>query len=128
MKNSIKIAISLGLILFVVIIGESCKKKNDFTHPYNSARAKMAPVESAIDTYKLNTGKLPSKLEDLVVCPPGLNGWAGPYLKTSQLYDPWDRPFTYEPNTHDPNNYIIKSYGTDGKPGGKGYDADIYNN
>ena len=94
---------------------------------YDSCRAKMTPVESSIDTFLLNTGMYPSTLDELIVNP-GVNGWAGPYLKESQLYDPWDRPFIYEPyGTYNPNSYDLISYAEDGVSGGEGYGVDIYN-
>lgn len=98
------------------------KAKHDVTKP------KMKPIEAAIETYKKNTGQLPKKLEDLVYVPPGLeNEWQGPYLRKSQIYDPWDRLYIYELNSADPNSYLIISYGKDGRIGGQGYNSDIYN-
>ena len=92
---------------------------------WDSVRPKMAPIESAIATYKLNTAKLPVTLENLIICPNGLeNVWKGPYLKESQLYDPWDRLFIYNITEDD---YELISYGNDGISGGEGYNADIYN-
>jgi general secretion pathway protein G len=95
---------------------------------WDSAIPKMAPVESAIHVYKLNTGKLPAKLEDLVTCPAGLEDlWKGPYLKESQLFDPWGNLIIFELNAAAPHGYDLKSYGEDGKPGGDGYNEDINN-
>jgi general secretion pathway protein G len=92
---------------------------------HDSTRSKMVPIETAIETFKQNTGKFPDKLEDLIRCPKDFEkSWQGPYLKESQLYDPWDKLYIY---IFDPNYYQLISYGKDGKPGGKGYDADIYN-
>ena len=96
---------------------------------HDSTRPEMVPIEFAIEKYKQNTGKLPEKLEDLLNCPAGLeNIWQGPYLvKKIQLYDTWDNPYIYQIKQNDPNSYVLISYGKDGKPGGKGYKADIYN-
>ncbi len=92
---------------------------------WDDALPKMVPIETAIDAYKLNTGKLPTKLADLVTCPAGLkNLWKGPYLKEIQLYDPWDRPYYYNVTN---NGYELLSYGADGISGGEGYGTDIYN-
>jgi general secretion pathway protein G len=79
----------------------------------------MSPIEFAIDAYHLNTGQYPKTLNDLIKCPAGLeNVWAGPYLKEKQLIDPWGYEYKYE------LGYRLLSYGKDGKPNGKGYDAD----
>ncbi len=90
---------------------------------FDSCRSKMTPIESAIDTFLLNTNTYPASLEDLVV-DPGLPGWAGPYLKESQLYDPWDRPYIYNITA---DGYELVSYGSDGVQGGEGYGQDIVN-
>ncbi len=90
---------------------------------WDSCKSKIAPIESAIDTFLLNTNYYPKTLDELIVNP-GLNGWAGPYLKEKQLYDPWDNPYTYLPYK---GGYDLISYGADGVKGGEGYNQDIYN-
>ena len=90
---------------------------------WDSCKSKMAPIQSAIDTFLLNTNYYPNTLDELVN-DPGLTGWAGPYLKASQLYDPWDNPYIYTPYN---GGYDLISYGADGQEGGTGYDTDIYN-
>ena len=94
------------------------------------AKPKMTPIESAIDAFYLNTGYLPSNLDELIICPPGLEDvWSGPYLKASQLLDPWENPYVYIPEgTINVNSYDLISYGADGAPGGDGENEDIYNN
>jgi len=93
------------------------------------ARPKMVPIESAIGAYLLNTGEYPSTLDDLLMCPSGLeNVWAGPYLKPSQLLDPWKNPYQYFPEgTINPGSYDLVSYGADSAQGGEGDNVDIYN-
>jgi general secretion pathway protein G len=95
----------------------------------NLAKPKMAPIESAIQAYLLNTGQYPNTLDDLLTCPSGLeNVWAGPYLKASQLLDPWGNPYQYNPEgSINPGSYDLISYGADGAQGGDGDNADIYN-
>ena len=92
-------------------------------HKWDSARPKMAVIESAIGAYLLNTGQYPTSLDDLISSP-GLSGWVGPYLDEKQLYDPWDRLFIYKRYS---DTYQLKSYGADGEPGGEGENEDIYN-
>jgi len=54
--------------------------------------------------------------------------WEGPYIKRSDLRDPWDRPYMYmQQGTVNVGGYDIFSYGADGQPGGDGDNADIYN-
>jgi general secretion pathway protein G len=94
----------------------------------DSTKPKMVPIKAAIEAYHLNTSQYPVKLEDLLTSPKGLeNLWKGPYLKESQLYDPWNNLFIYKLDTSNPNGYILISYGAEGTPGGDGYNADIIN-
>jgi general secretion pathway protein G len=86
----------------------------------NLALLKIEPVRAAIGEYILNTGKLPRSLEDLVYCPQGLEeSWKGPYLKLSQLFDPWGNMYILE------YGYRLQSLGADGIKGGTGQNADI---
>ena len=102
------------------LVGQIAKAK------FQACRPKMASVESAIDTFVLNTGVYPDTLDDLIFCPSGYEElWEGPYLKEKQLLDTWDRPFYYDP--YQGNPYLLISYGADGQEGGTGYDTDIYN-
>lgn len=97
--------------------------RSDFDLLYSKTKA----IRTAIYAYKVNTGSLPRTLGDLLICPEGLEGWAGPYLKENDLYDPTGKKFVYDPNTYDLKNFKIISYGADGLPGGKGYNKDVYN-
>lgn len=93
------------------------------------ARPKMVPIEQAINAYYLNTGDYPATLDDLVECPPGLEGvWSGPYLTAKQLLDPWENRYIYVPEgSINPGSYDLISYGADGSAGGEGDNEDIYN-
>ena len=131
MKTENIVTIIVFLIIILVLLTGIIAPKffGSTTHTkWDVAKPKMKPVESAINTFLLNTGRYPKTLDELIICPPALNGWAGPYLKASQLYDVWDRPYIYDPNgKHNPDSYDIISYGADGLPGGEGYNSDIYN-
>ena len=74
--------------------------------------AKINQFENALRVYKEDTGAFPTTgqgLQALRVKPEGVDKWE----------DPWGNAFVYLPGPQ------IISYGADGKPGGKGYDADI---
>lgn len=93
------------------------------------ARPKMTAIETSIDAFFLNTGQYPNTLDDLLTCPSGLEDvWREPYLKESQLYDPWGNAYIYVPEgSVNPGSYDLISYGADGTQGGEGDNADIYN-
>ena len=94
------------------------------------ARAQIAALDQAVDTFRLDVGRYPSSEEGLAALTArpaqGAPGWNGPYLKKNVPNDPWQRPFLYRmPGAQAP--FEIISYGRDGQPGGSGDDADIGN-
>jgi general secretion pathway protein G len=118
----------ISLLLFFAAVNHFVKNPPKQLNHEDMTKIQISLIEAAIDMYQLNTGKYPDTLKDLIVCPVSVTGkWTGPCLKDIQLYDPWNRPFIYEPNTADPNRYVLISYGKDGKPGGENYDTDICN-
>ncbi|HNS20830.1 MAG TPA: type II secretion system major pseudopilin GspG [Sedimentisphaerales bacterium] len=97
------------------------------------ARAKMAVIEDSLARFQYDCGRLPDEaeggLECLLAPPAGLEDkWNGPYLKKSQLLDPWGNEYQYlaEGQTN-VGSYDIISYGADGAEGGEGDNADIVN-
>jgi len=99
------------------------------------ARAKMANIEAAIGNFFVDCERYPDQSEGieilLAVDPPqGVEeeNWHGPYLKKSELLDPWDNPYIYmEQGERNPGSYDLISLGADGQEGGEGEDEDIYN-
>ena len=103
------------------IIDQIEKSRWDLTKP------QMVPIETAIGTYLTNCGEYPDNLNNLL-SNPGFNSWTGPYLKPSQLKDPWGFEYGYAfPGTIHPDGYDIISYGKDGVAGGDGYYGEQYN-
>ena len=68
-------------------------------------------------------------LEELLTPPADLEEkWNGPYLKQSELYDPWENPYIYvEEGERNMGSFDLISYGADGVDGGEGDDEDVYN-
>jgi general secretion pathway protein G len=94
---------------------------------WNLTKPSIRDIEAAIDAYFMNCGEYPSGLNNLLTNP-GLNSWTGPYLKPSQLIDPWGFEYVYILNgTIHPDSYDIISCGKDGVMGGDGYNAEQYN-
>ncbi len=92
-----------------------------------AAKAQIEMFSTALDAFKLDTGRYPTTEEGLeaLIKNPGINGWDGPYLKKKKIpKDPWGHDYIYKyPGDHD--EYDIISYGADGQPGGEGENADI---
>lgn len=97
------------------------------TSKQKTAKTQISLFESALDTYRLDTGKYPTTeqgLQALRIKPQGVNKWEGPYLPKDIPLDTWGNPYQYKsPGDHGP--YDIISFGADGKPGGEGEDTDI---
>ena len=97
-----------------------------------AARTQMANIESAIIRFNLDCGRYPDEsvgLEELIVPPADLEEkWKGPYLKRSELLDPWESPYMYiEEGQINPGSFDLISYGADKEEGGEGDNEDIYN-
>ena len=96
------------------------------------AKPKMAIIESALERFSIHCGGYPDDsegLEVLLMAPAGLEEkWNGPYIKQSQLLDPWDNPYIYVAEGEiNPGSYDLISFGADGLEGGEGDNEDIYN-
>jgi len=98
-----------------------------------SSRSKAAKVQieslsSALELFKLDTGRYPTTSEGLralVQSPGSVSGWNGPYLTKREVpNDPWGRPYNYRsPGQH--GSYDVYSLGADNQPGGSGENEDI---
>ena len=100
---------------------------------YDLAGSQVTQLEAALEMYKIDNGRYPTQdqgLAALVTKPTGEpvpRRWL-PYAKAKQIKDPWRNPFQYRvPGEHNPHSFDIWSFGSDGKSGGEGVDADIGN-
>jgi general secretion pathway protein G len=85
------------------------------------ARADIATLAGAVDSYYLAGGKLPDNREGLQVLVPQ-------FIKALPK-DPWGNPYVYvQPGKAGSGTYDIISYGADGREGGTGADSDITSN
>ena len=93
-----------------------------------AAKAQIELISTAIEMYKLDTGKYPSQetgLQSLNTKPSDVQSWKGPYMKKDKIpKDPWGAAYVYKyPGTH--GDYDLVSYGADGSEGGSGDNSDI---
>jgi general secretion pathway protein G len=96
------------------------------------ARSKMTIIEDALGRFYLDCDRLPTQsegLDALITAPPGLTDkWKTPYLKKSDLLDPWGNPYEYRAvGTENLGSFDLISYGADGVQGGEGENEDIVN-
>ena len=92
-----------------------------------AAQAQIELLGTALDTFRLDTGRYPNSQEGLEALrrrPGGLERWDGPYLKKAVPSDPWGNPYVYQsPGRNGP--YDLISYGADGAPGGEKDNQDV---
>jgi hypothetical protein len=79
----------------------------------------LEDIDAAITQFKQHHGATPHSIED-VLSRTNLNYWR---LQGSNV-DGWKRPFAY---SYDGTNFLVTSYGRDGKRGGIGLDCDLTN-
>ena len=134
-RTFIAIAVAIGLA-GIVLLGYGCKRKSGQANAYKTkrdlARPRLILVESAIEIFNLDCGQYPDDsmgLNALLTPPAALaEKWDGPYLKPSQLLDPWDNPIIYIAEGEiNPGSFDLMSLGADGVEGGEGDNEDIFN-
>jgi len=85
------------------------------------ARTDLHTIENCLDLYKIDKGRYPTTEE-------GLQSVVTAGKCKAQLKDPWKHDYVYlYPGQLHTDSFDIKSYGSDGQPGGDGENADIVN-
>ncbi|MBT9512312.1 MAG: type II secretion system major pseudopilin GspG [Acidovorax sp.] len=139
-KNALKIRRSSGftliellvvLVILTLLAGLVGPKVLDQLGGAKSKTAKIqiAEIEQSLDLFKLDVGRYPTDAEGLralVERPATAQGWTGSYLKKGLPTDPWGAAYLYK-NPGRNGGADVFSLGSDGKPGGDGESADVYN-
>ncbi|MBN1506731.1 MAG: type II secretion system major pseudopilin GspG [Sedimentisphaerales bacterium] len=95
------------------------------------AQTNMAIIADSLTRFQYDCGRLPDEseggLEALLIAPPDLTEkWNGPYLRKSQIIDPWGNPYVYfSEGQYNPGSFDLICLGGDGQEGGEGDNADI---
>jgi general secretion pathway protein G len=86
-----------------------------------TVKAQLQMISSALDAFRLDTGRYPTNEEGLKILwqkEASIAGFTGMYLPKPLKNDPWGHSYIYS-NTNDNGfDYTLKSYGADGKEGG----------
>jgi general secretion pathway protein G len=93
------IEIMLVIVIIGIIVGIAVPKITGKVGKANdvAARASLKAIEAAVQSYEMDNLQLPSSLTDLTV----QKNNNGPYLKPSELTDPWGQPFVLaKPGSH----------------------------
>lgn len=91
---------------------------------YNLGKSAVQTLAGKIENFRLDTGRLPASLDELVTAPSDASGWLGPYAKESELRDPFGHPYEYR-TPGENGDFDLIFLGKDGKPGGTSTDADF---
>src|SRR5262245_13041769 len=106
------------IALFATIVGTRVGRNVDKARQV-TAKSQISEYESALDQFKLDVGRYPSKdegLEALRTRPAEAPNWDGPYLKKDLPPDPWGHAYVYRiPGTH--GDYDLLALGADGQEG-----------
>lgn len=124
----IEILVVLAIIgLLAGLIGPQVMGQFSSSKP-KTARVQIEGLVSALDLYRLDTGRYPSSSQGLAALinePAGVRNWNGPYLRKSTIpKDPWDSDYEYAYPGRKAEVEVF-SLGSDGRPGGEGDAADI---
>ena len=124
--------LTAGSVLSATKVISSAKK--------TAAKSQIEQFSTALQTYFLDCGRFPTTEQGLIalwekpVLYPVPENWSGPYLDRRPGNDPWGTNFTYissesslmPPEVPEGLPYVLISYGSDKKEGGKGDADDIY--
>ena len=121
------VIVIIGLLATVVAINVLPSQDRAMV---TKAKADIATLEQAIETYRLDNLDFPADLQALVAAPPTLSSperyRPGGYVRRLPE-DPWGEPYLYRrPSAHG-GQFDVYSYGADRKEGGEGNDADLGN-
>ena len=92
----------------------------------NVAATQIKNIEVSLDSYRLDMGKYPNSLDDLIKDSTGKSRWNGPYIKNIPL-DPWEQVYQYYIPGKNNKDYDLISLGADAQSGGEGENKDITN-
>ncbi|HZH44674.1 MAG TPA: type II secretion system major pseudopilin GspG [Lysobacter sp.] len=122
------VLVVIGLI--ASLVGPRLFSRVD-TSKVQVAETQVRMLRGAVETFRLEVGRLPTPEESLNVLtqPPADDRararWRGPYLDEAVPADPWGNPYQYAIPGRDGMPFALYSLGADGKRGGEGNDADV---
>ena len=83
----------------------------------DSAQVRISSLEGFCKQFRLNTGRFPNTLQDLVSLPQNMTDrkWRGPYIENGEVpLDPWGNEYQYSKD-EGKNQVFIRSNGQDGQ-------------
>ena len=114
------VVVILGMLATALAVGLS-GRFGRATHEI--AKTSIAFLSGQVETFKLETQRLPTSSEGLQVLTD--KATASYYTDAGKLIDPWGNNYMYMVPGPDGRPFEIISYGADGQPGGDGENADL---
>ena len=112
------VLVILGILAAIVVPKFSGRTESA---QITAAHTQISTFGTALNNFEIDTGSYPrgqDGLQQLIVAPPDVAGWKGPYLMSDIPLDPWQHPYVYEyPGRINTSGYDIVSMGPDGQPG-----------
>lgn len=123
-----ELLVVLGILALIATFAVPMYLNHLSNSKIRAAGIQVERLGTILDTYLLDVGRYPTQeegMEALLTAPPGLDRWAGPYLKNREaLTDPWGAEYLYvSPGRH--GKYDLYSLGADGREGGEDENKDI---
>ncbi|MBN9479318.1 MAG: type II secretion system major pseudopilin GspG [Bordetella sp.] len=133
--SMLEILVVLAIIaLIAAVVGPRLFTQLDKSKT-QTARLQIRSLEAALETMRIDIGRLPTEQEGLALLmranPEQAPGWSGPYLDKDLPPDPWGRPYIYvapaaaTAGAPAETRARVISYGADGQEGGEGVNADV---
>ena len=119
----IEILVVMALIGIVIALVANRIGAGAVRGKVNAAKIALDSLSGKIETYALDNGSAPDRLEDLVRKPGNADNWNGPYAREKELQDPWNNDFQYRKPGSEGRDYDLYSFGPDGKECGEGLKA-----
>lgn len=118
----------VGIIMLIAAVAMPAYFKITDNASKGATRAQIKSFETAIAAFRLDLGRFPRSLDELVTST-GDKRWNGPYLGNTNFIpkDPWGNAYVYQQPGSGDRPFEIISYGSDGAPGGSGSGMDISN-
>jgi general secretion pathway protein G len=96
-----------------------------------TAKTQIDSLSVALESYYIDCSRYPTTEQGLAALwqkptsEPVSPFWNGPYLLKAVPKDPWGNDYEYKVPGQNGLPYSIRSFGSDGREGGEGKDADI---
>jgi len=106
------IEVMLVVVIISILLGIAVKNTSgNLTKANNvAARASLKSIETAVQSYEMDNMRLPESLDDLTRQQDG----NGPYLRPSELIDPWSQKYQYSKGGSHGRGFDLSTTSPDG--------------